>query len=92
MADGTIFERRGIQAAAIVTDTFRRAGDAMARVQGFQGYRYVAITHPISSLDPDQIRDRARQALPEVLAVLGLDDDARALAGSSRWQSARATS
>jgi hypothetical protein len=72
VADGTIFERRGLQTAAIVTDTFCRAGDAMARVQGFPGYRYATITHPISSLDAEQIRQRARQALPQVLAILGL--------------------
>ena len=72
MADGTIFERKGLQTAAIVTDTFRRAGDAMARVQGFTQFRYVAIAHPISNLDQDQIRERARAALPDVLAVLGV--------------------
>jgi hypothetical protein len=33
------------------------------------------ITHPISSLDPEQIRERARAALPDVLAILGLADE-----------------
>ena len=73
MADGTIFERKGVQTAAIVTHTFRRPGDAMARVQGFPGLRYATITHPISSLDAAQIRQRALEALPEVLSILGLD-------------------
>ena len=68
-----MLERRGMQTAAILTDTFRRPGDAMARVQGFTDYRYAVITHPISSLDSEQIRQRALQALPEVLAILGLD-------------------
>lgn len=72
MADGTIFERKGLQTAAIVTDTFRRAGDAMARVQGFTNYRYASMVHPISSLDQEQIRERARAVLPEVLAILGI--------------------
>ena len=74
MADGTIFERKGLQTAAIVTDTFRRAGDAMARVQGFPGYRYAAMAHPISSLDQAQIEERARAVLPEVLAILGIPE------------------
>jgi hypothetical protein len=74
VADGTIFERKGLQTAAIVTHTFRRAGDAMARVQGFTGYRYAAMEHPISSLDQGQIRQRAREVLPEVLAILGVED------------------
>jgi hypothetical protein len=81
VADGTIFERKGIQTAAILTDTFRRSGDAMARVQGFTDYQYAVITHPISSLSPDQVRERARQALPQVLAILGLE--ARAPVGAA---------
>ena len=72
MADGTIFERKGIQAVAILTDTFRRPGDAMARVQGFPDYSYALITHPISSLNAEQVKQRAEQALPQVLAILGL--------------------
>jgi len=76
VADGTIFERKGIQAAAILTDTFRRPGDAMARVQGFSDYRYALITHPISNLNEEQIRERALQALPQVLSILGLQQAA----------------
>jgi hypothetical protein len=68
-----MFERKGLQTATILTDTFRRPGDAMARVQGFTDFRYAVMTHPISSLDPEQIRARAREALPEVLSILGLE-------------------
>jgi hypothetical protein len=74
VADGTILERKGVQTAAVLTDTFKRPGDAMARVQGFDDYRYAVITHPISSLDQAQIRDRARSALPEILNILGLPE------------------
>ena len=45
----------------------------MARVQGFPDYRYAVMTHPISSLSEQQIRERAQSALPEVLAVLGIE-------------------
>jgi hypothetical protein len=76
VADGTTLERKGVQTATILTDTFRRPGDAMARVQGFVDFRYAVITHPISSLDAEQIRARALSALPDVLAILGLPDDA----------------
>ena len=68
-----MLERKGVQTAAILTDTFRRPGDAMARAQGFSNYKYAVITHPISSLNKEQICQRARQALPEVLAILGLN-------------------
>jgi hypothetical protein len=91
VADGTIFERKGIQTAAILTDTFRRPGDAMARVQGFADFRYAVITHPISSLNSAQIRERAEQALPQVLAILGLADRAPELV-TSQWQSSAASS
>ena len=74
MADGTTFERKGVQTATILTDTFRRPGDAMARVQGFVNFRYAVIEHPISSLNDQQIRERARSVLPDVLAILGLED------------------
>jgi hypothetical protein len=72
VADGTIFERKGIQTAAIVTHTFTRPGDAMARVQGFSDFKHVLMTHPISSLDQQQVRERAEKALPQVLSILGL--------------------
>jgi hypothetical protein len=68
-----MFERKGLQTAAVLTDTFRRPGDAMARVQGFLNYRYAVMPHPISSLNEEQIREHARAALPEVLAILGLE-------------------
>jgi hypothetical protein len=91
VADGTIFERRGIQTAAILTDTFRRPGDAMARVQGFADYRYAVITHPISSLNPAQVRARAEQALPQVLSILGLAERAPESA-APQWSSSAASS
>jgi hypothetical protein len=82
VADGAIFERKGIQTAAVLTDTFRRPGDAMARVHGFSDYRYAVITHPISSLNAEQIRERAEQALPQVLSILGLGEQSGVASGS----------
>jgi hypothetical protein len=75
VADGTIFERKGVQTAALLTHIFLRPGDAMARVQGFPDYKYVTIQHPISSLNKEQIRERAEKALPEVLSILGLEQE-----------------
>jgi len=83
VADGTIFEKKGIQTAAIVTHTFTRPGDAMARVQGFADYEYVLMTHPISSLSQEQVRERARQALPQVLKILGLEQGSAEAAAAS---------
>ena len=74
MADGTIFEERGLQAAAIITDSFHATARAMARVRGFPDYRVAAVTNPIGSLDMDGVKQRARQALPQVLEILGITD------------------
>ena len=72
MADGTIFEKRGVVAAAIVTDPFIKTADSMARRHGFVDYRYAQMPHPIGNLRPDQIRERAELVLPQVLKILGL--------------------
>ena len=74
MADGTVFEERGLQAAAVITDSFRLTGESMARRRGFPNYRYVMVTNPIGSLGPEGIRQRAEEALPQVLDVLGITD------------------
>jgi hypothetical protein len=64
----------------------------MGRVQGFSNYRYAVMTHPISSLGPDQIRERAKEALPEVLAILGLEDDERKPEESNGWSPSHVSS
>jgi hypothetical protein len=74
------FERRGVPAVAICTNPFLKSSQAMAARQGFEGYRFVMVEHPISSLGPDEIRARAREALPQVLSILGIDE----LADSAR--------
>jgi hypothetical protein len=73
VADGIIFERLGVQAASIVTDAFTLSSNAMAGTQGAPDYRYAMVPHPLSSLTPDECRDRARDVLPDVMAILGLD-------------------
>ena len=72
MADGTLFERRGVPAATINTDAFPSSSEAMARIQGYPGYRYAVIAHPLSSLTPEQVKQRAEEVLPQVLDILGI--------------------
>jgi hypothetical protein len=69
----TDFERRGVPTVAICTKPFLKSGQAMAARQGFPGYEFVMVEHPLSSLDMDELRERAKEALPQVLAILGLD-------------------
>ena len=74
MADGILSEKRGVQAASIVTSSFRASGDAIARRHGFPGYRYVVIKHPLGSLTPRECEERAQAALADVLDVLGVTE------------------
>jgi hypothetical protein len=83
VADGAIFEQRGIPAAALITHTFTAAADAMARRYGYPDYRYAAIPHPISSLDAEQIKQRAIDVLPKVLAILGIEERAKDAAAAA---------
>jgi hypothetical protein len=74
VADGTIFEHEGLQAAAIVTAPFLKTADSMARRNGYPEYRYAVMPHPIGNLRPDQIRQRAEDLVDEVLAILGVTE------------------
>jgi hypothetical protein len=70
VADGVAFERRGIPAAVICSDAFTVTADAMADVKGAKGYRYATTAHPVAVLTPDEVRERAAQALPQIVALL----------------------
>jgi hypothetical protein len=70
VADGVAFERRGIPAAVICSDAFTVTADAMAAVKGAKGYRYATTAHPVAVLTPDEVRARAEEALPKVVALL----------------------
>ena len=66
-----MLERAGIPAVSLCTDAFRITAEAMANQMGFPGYRYVTVPHPIASRTEKEIDDMARDALPEVITVLG---------------------
>ncbi|MQA09861.1 MAG: hypothetical protein GEU98_15180 [Pseudonocardiaceae bacterium] len=70
VADGVLFEQRGIPAAVICSDAFRVTADAMAQMRGASGYHYVTTPHPVAILNPDEVRKRANEVLPEVVSIL----------------------
>ncbi|MGV3714119.1 UGSC family (seleno)protein [Pseudolysinimonas sp.] len=76
VADGIKFERAGIPTVSITSDSFAMSGQAMADVQGFPGFRFAMVEHPMASLDAQQIRGRADDIMPEVLSILGVGEDA----------------
>lgn len=69
-ADGVAFERHGIPAAVISTEMFTASTEAMAKVHGAPDYQYVTTQHPVAGLTPEQIRERAERALPDIVALL----------------------
>lgn len=73
VADGILLERTGVPTVSIVSDSFLASGRAMAEVQGFPGFEFAAVGHPVASLDATQLRDRARAVLPDVLRILGVE-------------------
>ena len=66
-----MLERAGIPAVSLCTDAFRITAEAMANQLGFPGYQYVALPHPIASRTEQEIDEIARDALPEIVRVLG---------------------
>ncbi|GAA1123666.1 UGSC family (seleno)protein [Citricoccus alkalitolerans] len=70
VADGINFERAGLPAAVVLTDAFDVTGRTMAGVQGAPDYEWIRTEHPMAVLTEDQVRDRARQLLPEIVSTL----------------------
>ena len=58
-------ERRGGSTVIGIT------ADAMARNLGFPGYQYVTLQHPIASRTEAEIDELVRDALADILRVLG---------------------
>jgi hypothetical protein len=55
----------------------------MARRNGYPNYRYAIIPHPLSSLNPEQVKERAREVLAEVLSILGIEERAREVSAAA---------
>ncbi|MCL2583547.1 MAG: hypothetical protein FWE35_13970 [Streptosporangiales bacterium] len=72
MADGIVLERAGIPAVSICTDSFRITAEAMAQSLGFPGFRYIAVPHPIASRTEEEMTVMVRDALPDMLRILGV--------------------
>lgn len=79
VADGINFERAGLPAAVVLTDAFDITGRTMAGVQGAPDYEWIRTEHPMAVLTEEQVRERARLLLPEILSTLTVpDQEARA--------------
>jgi hypothetical protein len=68
--DSIVFEQHGVPSASIITDVFIRTGDAMARTWGLKDFRFLNMPHPIANLSGEQLDQRAREIVPEVVRLL----------------------
>lgn len=74
VADGILLERLGVPTVSITSDSFYMSGQAMAMVQGFPGFDFCAVEHPMASLTAEEVRERALTVLPEVLRIFGVEE------------------
>ena len=70
MLDAISFEKRGIPAAAIITEPFVLTAAAIAELAGLPGYPSAVIPHPVGSLTPAEVRARAEAIAPRVAELL----------------------
>jgi hypothetical protein len=73
VADGIAFERAGVPAVSVISDSFLLSAGAMARMQGFGGFEFVAVRHPVASLGAAELHDRVQSVLPDVLRIIGAE-------------------
>ncbi len=70
MFDSIIFEKLGVPAVPIITRPFAPTAVAISKLHGLPDYSFVAVDHPITSLDETELRERAKLAAPLVEAAL----------------------
>lgn len=70
MHDAIEVEKLGVPAVGVMTTKFVSAADLMARVLGADGFRYVAIEHPISSASEAALSAEAARTLAEGREIL----------------------
>jgi hypothetical protein len=62
-----------VPAVSITSDAFDMSARAMASVQGFPGFEFYAVPHPVASLSRHEVRHRALEAIPELVRILGVE-------------------
>jgi hypothetical protein len=68
--DAIQFEKRGLPAAAIVTEPFVLTGRSIAELSRMSGYPFAVVPHPFGSIDLAEVQARADAITPEVERLL----------------------
>jgi hypothetical protein len=67
--DAIALETRGIPSAVIVTTEFQREATLQRMARGMDDLEPIIITHPISSLAAEHLRQRSTEVAPQALAI-----------------------
>ncbi len=70
MHDGLTLEKKGTPTAVICTEPFTGTAKMMSKLLGIPEYPFVVVDHPLGSLTQEEIKDRAKIALPQILKIL----------------------
>lgn len=70
VADGVKFEAAGLPAAVVCSDAFITTANAMADLRGAPGYAYATTAHPVAVLTPEQVAERAKHLVADVVGLL----------------------
>jgi hypothetical protein len=62
-----------VPTVSICTDAFTVPARAMAEAYGFPGFEFATVPHPVASLTLAQIQQRARELMPQLLRILGVE-------------------
>jgi len=62
--------KRGLRTGVVCSTPFERLGQAQAKVFGAPDLPLMMIQHPLGGIPIDEVRARAEQALPKVLALI----------------------
>jgi len=70
MHDTVWFETQGIPSVAVASSEFGEAAQSQRRALGMNGANYVLVPHPIQDATDDEMRAKAAEALPQIIAAL----------------------
>lgn len=65
-----MLEKAGTPAIPVITNAFSATAREMATLWGVPDFRYVMIPHPVASLAPAHIEQRADELIAKVLGLL----------------------
>jgi len=70
LLDAVILEKAGIPAVPVVTDAFESTTREMASLWGVPEFSFVMMPHPLASLSPALIEQRAGQLTDDIERLL----------------------